>query len=98
MVYEREGVSAAFTIGEYWDKNVQIDVVGLRDDRWTDLGECKWGTIRSPAALAREIEDEVRAYPNQRGATIGGRAFVRRMPKSGPPEGSPVVWHGLEDL
>ncbi len=97
-IYEREGVSAAFTIGEYWDKNVQIDVVGLRDDRWTDLGECKWGAIRSPAALAREIEDKVRAYPNQRGATIGRRAFVRRMPKSGPPKGSPVVWHDLEDL
>jgi hypothetical protein len=31
-------VNAAFEIGEYWDKHVQIDVVGLRDDHWTDIG------------------------------------------------------------
>ena len=37
VIYEQEGVSAGFEIGEYWDKEVQIDVVGLRDDSWTDL-------------------------------------------------------------
>jgi len=35
---DRIGVTAAFEIGEYWDKHVQIDVVGLRDDHWTDIG------------------------------------------------------------
>lgn len=46
-LYRREGVTAAFEVGEYWSKEVQIDVVGVRDDGWTDLGECKWGSVRS---------------------------------------------------
>ncbi len=40
-LYEREGVTAAFEIGEYWSKATQVDVVGLRADGWADLGECK---------------------------------------------------------
>ncbi len=70
MVYEREGVTPSFHVGEYWAKDVQIDVVGLRDDRWTDLGECKWGHVASSAALAGELADKVGRYPNRRGATI----------------------------
>lgn len=58
-LYEREGVSAAFAIGEYWDKKVQIDVVGLRDDNWTDLGESKWGAIRSTKKLIAELNRKV---------------------------------------
>lgn len=32
LIYEREGVLSAFQIGSYWNRRVQIDVVGLRED------------------------------------------------------------------
>lgn len=95
-LYRREGVIAAFEIGEFWGKNVQIDVVGLRDDGWTDLGECRWGTVGSRAALTREIEERARAFPNPRQATIARRIFTREKPPRAVAEG--VRWHGLEDL
>ncbi len=95
-LYRREGVTAAFEVGQYWSKTTQIDVVGLREDGWTDLGECKWGPVRSPKAVEQELEEKVRQFPNSRGATIGRRIFTRQEP--------PIVkelavrWHGLEDL
>jgi AAA+ ATPase superfamily predicted ATPase len=48
LIYVSEGVRAAFEIGEYWHQDVQIDVVGLRQDGWTGLGECKWGGRIAP--------------------------------------------------
>ena len=98
QIYDREGVKAAFEIGEYWDKHVQIDVVGLRDDHWTDLGECKWGTVRSYQKLLEDLETKVRAYPNTRGATIGKRLFLRKKPSTIVMEASGADWYGLEDL
>jgi AAA+ ATPase superfamily predicted ATPase len=96
-LYSREGVTASFEIGEYWDRHVQIDVVGLRDDGWTDLGECRWGTVRSLPAVAAELEARVASYPNRRNATIGRRLFVRQRPKRAPaPSGVRV--HALSDL
>ena len=98
VIYDREGVNAAFEIGEYWDKHVQIDVVGLRDDHWTDIGECKWGTVRSHEKLLEDLEKKVRAYPNTRGAIIGKRLFLRKKPSAKVTEASAVNWYGLEDL
>lgn len=98
VIYEREGVSAAFEVGEYWDKAVQIDVVGLRDDNWTDLGECKWGAVRSYKKLLNDVGGKVRAYPNKRGATIGKCIFVRKKPSTKVRGTSDVNWYGLEDL
>ncbi|MCY4634102.1 MAG: hypothetical protein OXG04_06275 [Acidobacteria bacterium] len=58
LIYAMEGVTAGFEVGEYWGARrrntsespspdaspaAQIDIVGLRDDNWTDLGECNWG-------------------------------------------------------
>ena len=97
-LYRNEGVTAAFEVGEYWSRDVQVDVVGLRDDGWTDLGECKWGPVRSPAAVEWELDEKVRAYPNRRGATIGRRIFARQEP---PPQGSEpgkARWHSLEEI
>ncbi len=37
-LYAREGVQAGYEIGEYWDRMVPIDVVGVRSDGWVDLG------------------------------------------------------------
>lgn len=94
----QEGVRAPFTVGEYWDAGVQIDVVGVRQDNWTDLGECKWGPVASLAAVAAELDEKVRRYPNVRNATIGRRLFVKTLPPraQAPPEGVRV--HTLEDL
>lgn len=98
VIYEREGIGAAFEVGEYWDKEVQIDVVGLRDDHWTDLGECRWGAVRSYKQLLQDLERKIRAYPNTRGATIGKRVFLRRKPGVKVQGTSDVLWYGLEDL
>lgn len=74
-----------FKIGEYWDKRVQIDVVGLRDDGRTDIGECKWGKLESKSAVLKEIDRKCTLYPNDRNATLGRLLFVRdwkgRRPK-----------------
>jgi AAA+ ATPase superfamily predicted ATPase len=95
-LYRQEGVAAAFEVGQYWSKTTQIDVVGLRRDGWTDLGECKWGVVRSPAAVEKELEGKVRDFPNPRGATIGKRIFTRQAPLVGT--GAGVRWHGLEEI
>ena len=95
-LYRREGVTAAFEVGEYWSKSIQIDVVGLRNDGWTDLGECKWGPVRSRRAVESELEAKVRDYPNPRGSTIGRRIFVRHTPAA--PTDTGVRWHGLDEL
>jgi uncharacterized protein len=97
-LYRRERVPAAFEVGEYWSKRVQIDVVGMRDDGWTDLGECKWGAVRSPQRVEVELEAKLAPYPNRRNATLSRRVFARRLPASraGSPAG--VRWHSLDDL
>lgn len=94
-LYQKEGVSSAFEVGQYWDKDVQIDVVGLRQDGMTDLGECKWGKVSSALSIVNELQRKVGCYPNSRGATIGRRVFVREKPKN---EVQGVTWHDLEDL
>ena len=97
-LYAKEGVEAGFEVGEYWDRRVQIDLVSLRGDRWTDLGECKWGRVRSLPALQRELASKVSAFPNPRNATIARRFFLRRLPKQ-VPEGMPADrWYDLEAL
>ncbi len=54
---------------------------GLCEDNWTDLGECKWGPVRSPEAVVRELEAKVKEFPNRLGATIGRRIFSRQRPR-----------------
>ena len=97
FLYEREGVNAAFEIGEYWDKHTQIDVVGFRQDGRTDIGECKWGSVRSQSTLAREVQQKIDGYPNQRGATLQGRVFTRGKLRAGKLPAS-VSYHSLEEL
>jgi uncharacterized protein len=97
-IYEHEGVSTAFDVGSYWDAQVQIDVVGVRQDGWVDLGECKWGTVKSLAAIGKELEAKITHYPNTRAATISRRLFLHSLKTSSKalPEG--VRMHTLEDL
>ena len=95
LIYAREGVTAGFEVGEYWSRSTQIDVVGLRDDNWTDLGECKWGSVRSPRALESELERNLQQFPNNRGATLGRRYFTRHKPAARRMANG---WYSLEDL
>lgn len=96
-IYEREQVQAGYEVGEYWDREVQIDVVGLRRDTWTDLGECRWGPVRSARAVVEELEGRVAHFPNPRGATIGRRVFTRAaVGKHMATKG--IRWHTLEEL
>lgn len=98
ILYDREQVSADFKVGSYWDKRVQIDVVGLREDGWVDLGECKWGCEISISEVAGELERKARLYHNPRQATICRRLFVRALkpPRKNTPQSTTV--HTLEDL
>lgn len=97
-LYAREGVTGAFEVGEYWDQATQIDVVGVRDDGWTDLGECKWGPVRSPAKLAAELEEKLSRYPNPRNTTLNRRVFTRDRLRATKGKAGAVQWHCLEDL
>jgi hypothetical protein len=98
MLYAREGVRASFEVGEYWAGDVQVDVVGVRADDRTDLGECRWGEVCSLTTLAAELEAKVPLYPNPRNATVGRRLFVRQS-RAKPPEGFQVhTLAGLYDL
>lgn len=96
-LYRDEEVSARYAVGEYWSTKAQIDVVGVRDDNWTDIGECKWGHVRSVAGLRRELAAKVAAFPNDRGATVFRRFFVRDRPKR-LQEQAGERWHSLEEL
>jgi AAA+ ATPase superfamily predicted ATPase len=96
-VYLKEGVGAAYQVGEYWDNQVQIDVVGLRHDNWIDLGECKWGSVPSVPQLIAGVEARVKLYPNKNNATLGRLVFTRR-PVKAPKQGTPPRCFSLEDL
>ena len=62
-----------------------------------DLGECKWGRVRSPGALEEELTRKVKAYPNPGNATIQGRLFTRH-PLHRTERDSTGRLHSLEDL
>jgi AAA+ ATPase superfamily predicted ATPase len=96
LLYRDEGLRAVYEVGEYWDKTVQIDVVGHRDDGWVDLGECKWGSYGGQAKVRRELDSKIDRYPNEKGATIGRRFFVQQRPKAVARAGE--RWHGLREL
>jgi uncharacterized protein len=98
LLYGQEGVRASFAVGEYWNSEVQIDVVGVRADNWTDLGECKWGTVNSLTALVAELEAKVPRFPNARNATICRRLFVKALKAKSIQLPGNVSLHGLEDL
>lgn len=95
LLHEKEGIAVSSEVGEYWDSKTQIDVVGLRDDGWTDLGECRWGAVRSARALEAELSEKAGRFPNPRGATLCLRAFTCKRPARASPG---VKWHSLEDL
>ena len=98
VLYDKEQVSADFRVGSYWDKSVQIDVVGLREDGWIDLGECKWSPDISLPGVAEELERKVRRYHNPRQATLCRRLFLRSLKSQRKALPSGLRVHTLEDL
>lgn len=96
LLYAREKMSSAYEVGDYWDKNVQIDVVGLREDGWIDLGECKWGNVPSAKSLTQEIARKASLFPNPGKRTIQPRLFTRHAPRSAPSD--EIRWHSLEEI
>lgn len=93
-IYEADGVTRRFEVGEYWDRAVQIDVVGLRADGWIDLGECRWSPGIRISTLAREMAARAHLFPSA-GRTIREILFVRRRPRSA---GRTVMVHDLASL
>ena len=83
-----------YDVGEYWHRDAQIDVVGLRADGWVDLGECKWHGRPSVAAVRQELAARVALYPAGR-RTVQLRAFLRTKTKA-PADGIQV--HDLAAL
>lgn len=96
LLYAKEGVHASFEIGQYWDATVQIDLVSARKDGWSDLGECKWGPVAA-RAVAAELEDKVKRFPNPDNATLGRRVFLRSV-KGRSPANLPAQVHTLGEL
>lgn len=90
-------MSDSFKTGEYWDKHTQIDIIGLRNDNWTDIGECKWGTVKSSSALIKDLKMKISSYPNKRNATIQGRIFSKKNPNKIQKEMG-FIWHSLKDI
>lgn len=94
LLYAAEGVTGRLQVGEYWDRSIQLDVVGLRSDGWIDLGECKWSGKPAVAAAATELERRVARFPAG-DQTIRTRLFLRHAPAS---TRAGVVVHDLDEL
>lgn len=94
----REGAAVGVTVGQYWDAARQIDVVGLRDDGRIELGECKWGPVRSARAVLAELSARAAAYPNPGNASIGLRVFTHGSVKGIDDGRFPVIWTDLAGI
>lgn len=91
---EGEGVKASVEVGSFWSPRTEIDVIGVRADGVTEVGECKWGSITA-AELSRQLEQKVLQYPNPKNHTLRRHAFVRTW-RGKAPDG--VELHRLADL
>ena len=72
-------------------------MVSVRDDGWIDLGECRWGKLRSPSGLAHVLADKAERFTNPKNATLGRIAFVKKKPAKLASDGA-TRWLDLEDL
>ena len=96
LLLKSERAATEVTVGEFWSPEAQIDVVGLRGDKWVELGECKWGQPSSLATTVAELMLAAGAYPHG-GRTQQLRVFTRRAVRAArPPAGVKV--HDLASL
>lgn len=96
-LYCRDAVDHGFEIGQYWDKNVQIDIVGVRQNEGVDLGECKWGKMNSIKSVLAEIEQKKLRYPNVKGLSLQAHLFLQKKSKIKLAT-SDVLIHDLADI
>ncbi len=96
--YEREGISTSFEVGQYWDKSTQIDLVGIRNDGWIDLGECKWGGVASKKRVQLELKQRVELFPNPTHATLARHVFLKSAGRKNETGDPSIQWHSLDDL
>lgn len=97
FLHTREKVEGNIAVGSFWNKDTQIDLVGVRDDHRIDLGECKWGSTRSYTALSTELEGKISRYTNPDNRTVQPRIFVKKKPpRAVIPEG--YLIHDLTDI
>ncbi len=75
---QAQGLRTAVEVGQYWGPDVQIDLVGIRDDGEIELGECKWGKVGSVKALEAELGNKLDRYHNPDNRTLRGNLFVRK--------------------
>ena len=90
----QERAQGKFEVGEYWDKTVQIDALGIRSDGRIELCECKWGKAQS-TQLHKELLEKKERFPNPENHTISLRAFTNKKCERQTPE---IVFHELKDL
>jgi len=96
-IYLCENIPGPFQIGAYWNKDVQIDLVGIRADNRIDICECKWGPVRSIGKLVDELQRKIACYPNPHNATIQPRIFARKInPRARIPDN--VICHQFPEL
>src|SRR5262249_10586240 len=95
-IYAEEGITADADVGEDWDPQVQVDVVGGRSGGGGDLGECKWGAVTSSRGLREELERKVALFPNPKRATLQRRLFSRTKPPK--EKGGEARWYDLDAL
>lgn len=87
-----------YDLTKCWDRDLKASgavVLLAAMGNWTDIGECKWGSVRSPKALEDELGGKAGLYRNSRGATLNRRYFVRNKPAS---RADADGWYSLEDL
>ena len=97
-IYLAEGIEVRTEIGEFWNAETQIDVVSRRRDDSVDLGECKWGRVRSWPGLERELRTRMARYPNPKNQTIRGRIFSRSEPPAKFKQGNDVRITTLREM
>lgn len=97
LLYQREGIHTAFEVGEYWDAHTQIDVLGYRNGEGIDVGECKWGSVRTGALVMAAVQEKMARYPNPHNLTVRGRIFSR-LPIRKERAEKKMRLHTLEEL
>jgi hypothetical protein len=96
LLYHKEELACGYEIGEYWDEDIEIDIVGYRNDSVIDICECKWGKISSIPRLVHDLNTKISRYPNKDGKRINCRLFLRSTEKQ--TKNADIKTHLLSDL
>ncbi|MBF0198067.1 MAG: ATP-binding protein [Planctomycetes bacterium] len=91
----REGVEVGCKLGSYWDQNIQLDIIALRDDQFVEIGECKWQSKSDSAnTIEKQMVQKIAHYPNPEQQTIRMHYFSKSAMSSTPN----LIVHNLKEL